>query len=1053
MFKRKSVFPEAATQSSSPRVAANNGAFPPQASKSLYSSGWEHLLHGTRATSSGKISKSSQNPISNYLYLHSLLDDICVQTTHIMPPSQSSHPPGIGLTYTSTSHQPGGKNSSTRPSVGENNFQPVDTAGDKGVQVGLQGPTPAIAQASDSGNSPSDEVNIGGGAETIRERCNPGGERGRGGLLFKVVSSPQEGWPDAACDKPPTLEPILGSQPFQNGGYACGERSLTEERLDDKNRSQRCLFLDPHQPDTLEVSAVQMAGKDISVHMPSLRTCFSAESLHEDSSSSRGVPPQQRDTMCHLPGRHSPSRAGQDQAHRTHCNDCVATGSLGVSSELPQVSPRTSSEADLPGLHNRFSNEGAEPPAGKNGGDCKGSQSNPRASEDFSSISRSADQEDVGSFTGDSACPSSLPELTKSQTHSIEEERLRRQDRAIPVSTQRPGMVGSQSVRVERPSNPGTRSNSGNRDRCLEERLGSIFSGDNDRWMLECSGSTTPHKLPRNDGSLFCHQSLCQGVPANHNFIAHRQHFSGSPYQQNGRHKISAFDFPGEGPVGMVSSKTNHSHSSAPTRSGQCDSGLSLQALNRSDRLDARSQYLSMSGDNLGTNAGRPVCNTIYQTTSSFLQLEARPRGGGYRRSGTELVEYQGICTPSMVSDFTCFVESSVRQGNNSINHSLVAHPSMVSNVAGITSGLSSPVTSGTANNCSLPQLCGSSTGDDTPTGRLEGLRQRLRAGKISDGAIDLIFCSWREKTNSNYNSAWRSWESWCITQSICPFSPDIPNVLDFLTEKFQAGLKYRSLNCYRSALSSALLPIDGFQVGQHPLVIRLMKGVFNSRPPEPRYSQMWEVSLVLDYIRALGPNENLSLKLLSRKLATLLALVLAHRSSDLSRLSLHGRKYSAEGVVLRLSGLAKQARPGKEKSLQPVFIARYSEDKLLCPIACLKAYEKATVSFRKENQQLFLAVISPHNPVTSSTIARWLKQAITASGISAEFTAHSMRGASSTAAAMNGVTICEVMEHAGWSSKSTFCKHYFRPSEQATLAAEFGASVLKQSTNMQRTC
>jgi hypothetical protein len=79
-----------------------------------------------------------------------------------------------------------------------------------------------------------------------------------------------------------------------------------------------------------------------------------------------------------------------------------------------------------------------------------------------------------------------------------------------------------------------------------------------------------------------------------------------------------------------------------------------------------------------------------------------------------------------------------------------------------------------------------------------------------------------------------------------------------------------------------------------------------------------------------------ISLKLLSRKLATLLALVLAHRSSDLSRLSLHGRKYSAEGVVLRLTGLAKQARPGKEKSLQPVFVAHYSEDKSLCPIACL---------------------------------------------------------------------------------------------------------------------
>lgn len=43
---------------------------------------------------------------------------------------------------------------------------------------------------------------------------------------------------------------------------------------------------------------------------------------------------------------------------------------------------------------------------------------------------------------------------------------------------------------------------------------------------------------------------------------------------------------------------------------------------------------------------------------------------------------------------------------------------------------LPNPATSGTTNNCSLPQLCGSSIGDGTPTGRLEGLRQRLRGRK-----------------------------------------------------------------------------------------------------------------------------------------------------------------------------------------------------------------------------------------------------------------------------------------------------------------------------------
>ena len=59
-------------------------------------------------------------------------------------------------------------------------------------------------------------------------------------------------------------------------------------------------------------------------------------------------------------------------------------------------------------------------------------------------------------------------------------------------------------------------------------------------------------------------------------------------------------------------------------------------------------------------------------------------------------------------------------------------------------------------------------------------------------------------------------------------------------------------------------------------------------------------MSQVLYYLRSLGPNGDLSLKLQSQKLVVLLALALAHCCSDLSRLTLQGRKYSAEGAVLR---------------------------------------------------------------------------------------------------------------------------------------------------------
>ena len=63
--------------------------------------------------------------------------------------------------------------------------------------------------------------------------------------------------------------------------------------------------------------------------------------------------------------------------------------------------------------------------------------------------------------------------------------------------------------------------------------------------------------------------------------------------------------------------------------------------------------------------------------------------------------------------------------------------------------------------------------------------------------------------------------------------------------------------------------PIEGVPIGQYPLVKRLFKGVYNSRPPQPSYTDTWEVFSVLGYLSSMGENNDLSLKLLSGKLVT----------------------------------------------------------------------------------------------------------------------------------------------------------------------------------------
>ena len=113
--------------------------------------------------------------------------------------------------------------------------------------------------------------------------------------------------------------------------------------------------------------------------------------------------------------------------------------------------------------------------------------------------------------------------------------------------------------------------------------------------------------------------------------------------------------------------------------------------------------------------------------------------------------------------------------------------------------------------------------------------------------------------------------------------------------------------------------------------------------------------------------------------------------------------------------------------------------------MACLRVYEEATAKFRKDEaaMQLFLAVVPPHRPVSSSTIARWMKNSLERAGLEPTFSAHSTRSAASTAAALSGLSTREIMDRVGWSSLDTFCRYYFRPQSEFCAAKRFDDAVL----------
>ena len=86
--------------------------------------------------------------------------------------------------------------------------------------------------------------------------------------------------------------------------------------------------------------------------------------------------------------------------------------------------------------------------------------------------------------------------------------------------------------------------------------------------------------------------------------------------------------------------------------------------------------------------------------------------------------------------------------------------------------------------------------------------------------------------------------------------SPNVSDIMNFLTHCFKTGLGYSAINTIRSALSTFIY-IDNITAGAHPLVVQLMKGIFASRPALSRNTVTWDTDVLLNYLKKLSPLNN----------------------------------------------------------------------------------------------------------------------------------------------------------------------------------------------------
>ena len=296
----------------------------------------------------------------------------------------------------------------------------------------------------------------------------------------------------------------------------------------------------------------------------------------------------------------------------------------------------------------------------------------------------------------------------------------------------------------------------------------------------------------------------------------------------------------------------------------------------------------------------------------------------------------------------------------------------------------------------------------------MSALRAKYVSRGFSNQVVDVILKSWRKGTITQYLSYAKLWFSFAQHD----LSPTVSDLVEFLYFLHSKGYKYKQLCQARSAVGALSQHED---IGKHPDVKRFMKGLFEKNPEFPVYSCIWDVKKLLDCFRTIPHQRELSLKMLSKKLAILLAILAGgQRSQTVHTIKATDIVVTDEKCIIPIYDVIKQTKDGKH--LKPLEFRVYKLEPKLCFVQNLLVYLERTREHRRSSQ-LFLSYQKPHHPVSKDTVARWVRDMMRRAGIN-NYVTHSCRAAASSALAKK-IPMKKLIDTCGWSSEAVFARHY----------------------------
>ena len=447
-------------------------------------------------------------------------------------------------------------------------------------------------------------------------------------------------------------------------------------------------------------------------------------------------------------------------------------------------------------------------------------------------------------------------------------------------------MVAGKFKALQWQENPSSGTPHGDTIRCINKGVGSTLQGNCNRGQMVSRGKKTPYKCSGDVSSEICNSDIHKVNVRFDNSYANRQQSCTVLSFKNGGHPQSAtFEYQ-QINLGLSAVATDHDYCRVPPKQTQCGSGLGVKKFQGLFGMEVAPLHISENNKRIGFSKSGSVCVQAVPSTTEVHGMEAGSKQHCNRCNAAIMGKHICICLSPIQHDRPVIKQgltgacratfsSSANMANSTLAHPVVTNVNPTPIVTSSNSKFTAEPTRGKTPSCKKQRF---------KVSGVESFRESLQMEGISNNAAMLISQSRRAGSISNYESAWSKWAGWCDKGQIDPFCAPLNQVLNYLSELFDQGLQYRTINSHRSAISAYHTKLEGKPIGQHPHVCALLMGVFNQRPPQPRYTFVWDVETVLRYLKSHMPeNDKLSDKELTYKLTILLALTAANRACSTS--------------------------------------------------------------------------------------------------------------------------------------------------------------------------